>query len=1234
MKFSELYIRKLINGFHYEHILESGLAVFNRRNVVLVHAESNIITLKVHYSGDTEMIAINYEDENSIKEISCSCHVQSRCVHIAASLFYLYNKDIPVHQHEISSNLKLESLRPQEFRRVPTNENLSFKDVIENLFHDNLDYLSKYIKFRFKYNTDNTITGIAENNNNYYRYIETFKVNLKNDENSIWVQCTSCKESTPYLCQHAYFTLKEISGYSQLSSFTNNQLNYAEIIADFAEKERISISTIQKYFELYFNKSNFYLEKTNPSFKSIDELQSTNKTLFSIFSNNFLAPEDIHGTEDINKSFSNGLWWETPKHKELSLIPFILEGKTDKYNTKLVSHFNVVEDYPFFNKLQQKAFEQLSATHNKYIKLSDRLLVNELIKVLKKDLEVFQTAFNYYGDPSEVYSGNYYNKKVKKSALTQFDFSSEELSINYSIDENAEDTILCDLSCRIEISGKTIMQDDIVILHPLFIITKEDKAYLFNRETDFAVIKNMIDTPVITFAKSNIDKILPVLNQINSNYNLEINIEEKIERKILYGGKKQIYFSEIGHKLILKPQILFEEVFIQNAITKQIQEHPDPVIFEVKGTAAEDLTEFLRNQHPSFEEESEILEFFTISVEEMLEDNWFLKFFEKCKEEGIEIFGMDILKNFKFNPNAAQISSHITSGIDWFDVEVEISFGDIQVPLAGWVEMIKENRKYIKLADGSLGIIPQEWLDNLKDIYGLSVIEDGEVKISQYHFSVVDQLFNEHLDEQSLLDIKEKLQIFSNFSEIKDYKVPSAIQADLRPYQVYGYQWLRFLNEYGFGGCLADDMGLGKTLQILCLMAYQKEQKECFSLVIVPNSLIFNWANEIEKFCPSLRYLIHHGPNRNFQTIQKKKFDIVITTYGTALSDIEELKDIEFKHIILDESQAIKNPNSKRYKAVRLLKAENRFVMTGTPIENNTFDLFAQFSFINPGLLGNASQFKKKFSIPIDSLKDTEAADLLRRMVNPYLLRRTKEQVASDLPEKTETILYCEMGSRQQKYYDSVKNDIRSSLMGMIQENGIKKSSFQILEGMLRLRQICNSPKLVDKKAISDSTKMEVLIDHIMNNNNHKSLVFSQFVTMLQLIAEELDKMGIKYAYLDGSTKDRMAEVEKFQNNRRVQVFLISLKAGNTGLNLTAADYVYIVDPWWNPAVEAQAIDRTHRIGQVNHVFAYKLVVKDSIEDKILKLQEKKKNLADDIIQMDTNVFKSLERDDIMGIFD
>jgi non-specific serine/threonine protein kinase len=487
--------------------------------------------------------------------------------------------------------------------------------------------------------------------------------------------------------------------------------------------------------------------------------------------------------------------------------------------------------------------------------------------------------------------------------------------------------------------------------------------------------------------------------------------------------------------------------------------------------------------------------------------------------------------------------------------------------------------------------------------------------------------------------LEEKYERLRENHSIKPIPAPAHLKEILRPYQESGFQWLNYLREVRWGGILADDMGLGKTLQALSFLhQLKKENGTLKAMVVCPTTLLFNWQNEITKFTPELTFYIHHGGTRNRDSLLNNKIDVIITTYGTLRSDIRQLVEIPFDYVILDESQAIKNPSSKVTRAAGLLKATNRLCLSGTPLQNNTFDIYAQMNFLNPGMLGSIEFFKQEFSVPIDKFGEKEQKDHLRKLLYPFILRRTKEQVARDLPEKQEMVLFCEMGEEQRKIYDAYRNDYRDKILGVVEEQGIQKSQLTILQGLMKLRQICDSPAIVkeEERFPNVSVKLEEIGREITENiSNHKALIFSQFLGMLALIKEKMKELGVAYEYFDGSSsvQERERAIRRFQEDDECRVFLISLKAGGVGLNLTAADYVYIVDPWWNPAVEQQAIDRTHRIGQTKNIFAYRMICTDTVEDKILKLQERKRNLARDLITDDEGFVKSLTREDVEYLF-
>jgi hypothetical protein len=624
---------------------------------------------------------------------------------------------------------------------------------------------------------------------------------------------------------------------------------------------------------------------------------------------------------------------------------------------------------------------------------------------------------------------------------------------------------------------------------------------------------------------------------------------------------------------------------------------------------------------------------------DVLRNNWFFLFTDAMQEMKVSVFGYDALKNFRFNTARPQTKIHISGNTDWFDARVDIVFGDQKVTIADVKKALANRQQFVPLNDGTLGVLPEEWVKKYSLLFRVGEGKLNQLRLSKYHMSVIDELYEGRDEEELIIHLEQKYEQLREFKTIKEIPPPAHLDHILRPYQVHGFHWLNYLHEVNWGGILADDMGLGKTVQALSFLHhYKKTHEKLRAVVVCPTTLIFNWENEIKKFTPELTYYIHHGGDRIRNKQLLDQYDVIITTYGTLRSDIKLLIEIPFDYVVLDESQAIKNPASKVTKAACLLHAKHRLCMSGTPLQNNTFDIFAQMNFLNPGMLGSLEFFRQEFAIPIDKFGEADRKDHLRKLLYPFILRRTKEQVAKDLPEKTETILYCEMEEEQRKVYDAYRNDYRDKILGTIESQGIQRSQLTILQGLMKLRQICDSPAILNEteKYPNHSIKLDELAREITENiGDHKALIFSQFLGMLALIKEKLKSLDVKFEYFDGSTSapDREKAIRAFQDDDSCRVFLISLKAGGVGLNLTAADYVYIVDPWWNPAVEQQAIDRTHRIGQTKNIFAYRMICKDTIEDKILGLQEKKRILARDLIVDDDGFVKSLSREDVEYLF-
>jgi len=595
----------------------------------------------------------------------------------------------------------------------------------------------------------------------------------------------------------------------------------------------------------------------------------------------------------------------------------------------------------------------------------------------------------------------------------------------------------------------------------------------------------------------------------------------------------------------------------------------------------------------------------------------------------------------KLYRDASTSSFSVSSGIDWFELHGGLDFGDgLQVKLPELLGALRRGESMIALSDGTVGLLPEEWLQRYGLLASLGHVEGDHLWFRQTQAGVLDALLAAHQEiacDETFARVREQWQ---NFRGITPVDEPSGFVGTLREYQREGLGWFEFLRRFKFGGCLADDMGLGKTVQVLALLESRRQQEGSLpSLVVVPRSLVFNWQQEVARFTPNLRLLIHSGAERTKGTAHFENYDLIIITYGTLRRDAVHFQNFEFDFVILDEAQAIKNAKTESAKAVRLLKSRHRLALSGTPVENHLGELWSLFDFLNPGMLGAASVFQLSTGGP--NAPDDETRKLLSRALRPFLLRRTKQQVAPELPEKLEQTIYCEMEEAQRRQYNELRDFYRASLLKKIESVGIKGAKIQILEALLRLRQAACHPGLLKESngrgesAGNDedeaSAKLSLLLPQLaeVTEEGHKALVFSQFTSFLSIVRQRLDREGIAYEYLDGKTRDRQSPVERFQNDPDCKLFLISLKAGGQGLNLTAAEYVFLLDPWWNPAVESQAIDRAHRIGQTRHVFAYRLITRDTVEEKVLSLQSHKRALADAIINEDNSLLRTISGEDL-----
>ena len=774
-----------------------------------------------------------------------------------------------------------------------------------------------------------------------------------------------------------------------------------------------------------------------------------------------------------------------------------------------------------------------------------------------------------------------------------------------------------------------------------FLIIKGTEYFVFNK-TDFQTLTRLKN---IDFEKYHYDAVgfsEEILMDLEKKYAVERHNhfpEEHIEVEPSY----QLYLTESSDFLMIHPQFNYDDIVIDGAYKPENILYKNGVKIYVK-RSQEKESEFTKEIQSSYSDfEKQLNGYYFLSVSEAKKKNWFLKFYHNMLAKNVAIIGMDMLRNFRYSSFAIETNYSIL-GIEnnLLSIQLRVNFGEEFVNNLELQKALQAKQKSVLLSDNTIGVLTDEWLEKFGHLVKHSRIQKDILSVPKW-ILIFNKALSEFKDNSQEQVIEEDWWEKWNQWQISEaiiYPISNNVKASLRPYQQKGFEWLVLLSKIGAGACLADDMGLGKTLQTICFLDYKKKQSpHTIQLIISPSSLMYNWKVEIEKFAPELKTHVYHQSNRNIEDLATNQADILITSYGTARADIELLEGLQFSTIVLDESHNIKNPSAQVSKAVLRLQADSKIILSGTPIMNNTLDLFPQLSFIVPQLFGNQEFFSKEYVHPIDRDKDKEKIEQLKRMTNPFVLRRTKEQVAKDLPSKTESIIWCEMGSAQKRYYNEVKDNIKNSLFVSIKSEGLGKSKMNVLAGIQKLRQLCSSPVPIEdyEHQTEESIKIDTLIGELEGNLvNNKVIVFSQFLGALDKIGQQLKDREIAYYLIDGSTPQikRQEQINKFQDKENpVRVFLLSLKAGNSGFTLTEANYVFLIDPWWNRQVENQAIDRVYRIGQDKNVFAYRMICRDTIEEKIIQLQTKKLQLSEELISEDEGFVKNLNEEDIEFLF-
>ena len=1077
----------------------------------------------------------------------------------------------------------------------------------------------------------------------------------KNDERNFDTSC-KCEEDMYPLCVHKTALFLQL--FRQYGPY------YFDTIRNW-DKEKNKLLQIYGYsldddlkgkFEFIYKEGKPFLKVLDTSIKRITQVAPVQRPSYMHDTRPVQEPE-VAVTETATKKL--GVVFNFNASAYPYFIVDAIQGDTDESNSRLLGKAEKLDLTKYVNtelfseddKMLLQQIRKLQASEvNKYLNRNSpfsgiweniiqmdgdelpeetKVLITEYLQPKLKKIFLEQSAnpFIYYLEKSKTFK----TENLLEVALSE-NFIAPQFKI---VSQNDH----FELQCRFNINGAAQPVTDNECDNSILFLYNHT-FYLWQKPEDVLQAEKFIKKGSIQLTKENwAAQMQKLIMPLTKDYQVEF--DKSLIKEIKSGEPEvKLMLQEKGDYLVFQPIFTYKG-FETKASDKDTITIPDgdKILIVHRNKEAEmrflDKLSSLHSQFIRPQEGNSLI----LKGPDVLKNNWFFLFVDSMKESKVPVFGFEALRNFRFNTARPSTHIHVSSGLDWFDAKVEIDFEGQRVGINDIKKALASKQSFVQLGDGTLGILPDEWLKRYSLLFKVGDGKSDKLRLSKYHMSVIDELYENRDATELSFALDEKFERLREFKNIPEVLPPLHLEPILRPYQTAGYQWLNYLNEVGWGGILADDMGLGKTVQALTMLQHYKTQEtKLTAIVVCPTTLIYNWENEIKKFTPELTYRIHHGSMRTRDVAELQSANVIITTYGTLRSDVQVLMKIMFDYVVLDESQAIKNPASKVTRAACLLIAKNRLCMSGTPLQNNTFDIFAQMNFLNPGLLGTMDFFRNEFATPIDKFGEQEQKDHLRKLLYPFILRRTKEQVAKDLPEKTETILFCEMEKEQRKIYDAYRNSYRDKIMGVIDEHGIDKSQLTILQGLMKLRQICDSPAILNEedKYPNHSIKLDELTREIEENiGEHKALIFSQFLGMLALIKEKLKEQGVAFEYFDGSTSinDRQRAIENFQNNDECRVFLISLKAGGVGLNLTAADYVYIVDPWWNPAVEQQAIDRTHRIGQTKNIFAYRMICIDTIEDKILQLQERKRKLASELISDDVNFVKALSKADVEYLF-
>jgi non-specific serine/threonine protein kinase len=1238
------HIIKHIYNYASDEVVRRGKRIFLTQGVKFLRKDelSGQLHFKVRndqYHNHYNVAISKYQDEQTLTaRCQCPYNMGEICRHEAAALFHL--NDMLLNQE-----LDQEQARFNQAHTMIRMRSIDLKHLrlfTSNALFEEAEKIQSHHKVEISHSVNEKVEALITVGQ------ESFSVKLqRNDDKSFDTSCT-CEEHRHPLCPHKtalFLQLLHASGPNFFDSIRNwdHQKNKLLGLYGYSLSDDLN------------GKFDFYYQDGKPFLKVLD--QSIKKVQAQPLGMDKPATNQVVGPQDYNKRLGLII------HLQEKQYPFfgidLVEGDLAEHQSAFSGQIQKLDTGKYINpekypledrelinmvrKIQRAEFSKHIARNSPFGDIWENIITQDADQPDQESLKLIfdylhpklLRMFNQLSPATPLYflpNGLPY----RTSSLKEIKYLHHNLYPNIHVRRNP-DYMGVDISLIYDdasfLPEENALQNHLLYLHGnlLLLIHKPGDA------ARLADLSKKTEIPLNEWSQYLHHHIVP----ISKLYDITFD-EGLVEYHDESTPKTVVYISEQNNYFMIKPMFRYGQTEVEISAENHISvEDQGKLVYMKRNKAHEQVfIDWINELHPHLRK-PEYESHFALHGKYVFSQNWFFQFFDKMKEADVDVFGYENLKNFRINKSKPNTSVHISSNLDWFDTEIEVNFDGLGVDVSDIQKALSLKQNYVALGDGSIGILPEEWLKKFSLLFKMADTQGKKLRVSKFNFSVIDEMMDLISDQDIIkeLDEKKKLLLNENPESHSDIAIPEEINAVLRPYQVAGFQWLAYLEKVKWGGLLADDMGLGKTVQTLTFLQYYKTKNQgIHALVICPTSLLYNWENEIRKFAPQLTYLIHHGSSRTLKHTELSGYDIIISTYGTLRSDAELFAKNEVDYIVLDESQTIKNPNSKVAKAAQFIPARNRIALSGTPMQNNTFDLYSQMNFLNPGMLGNKEFFKEQFAKPVDKFQDQETKDHLRKLVYPFMLRRTKEQVADDLPDKTDITLYCEMGPQQRAIYEAYKNMYRSRILGSIEQQGIEKSQFAILQGLMKLRQICDSPAILrdEQKFDNHSAKLDELTRELEENTGeHKVLIFSQFLGMLALIREKLKQHQIPFQYFDGSYTaiQREQAINEFQNNQACRVFLISLKAGGMGLNLTAADYVYIVDPWWNPAVEQQAIDRTHRIGQTKNIFAYRMICKDTVEEKIMLLKEKKNSLVKDIISKDQHMIKQLTRDDVSYLF-